>query len=389
MAIDSACGSRSPFSMDDRRIFKMWFALGIMFFVFVTCACIRVFAYDTYEIYPQVVWVDESTQNWRMASDPDYPDSAFYSPVGGQTKEIGYLCGYPVPYYADGDHVSVFVDFSIAVPAEALQKQQWVGLFVRPINSNNYLSTATNTGNGEWLRVNILNQGNLAELYTGSFHWEGMDAYCSYKLLVTYAGDGSASVTNSFIYHVTGVLDLNLVQSTKELKPFLLTAKYYLGYPANNVSNYGLSVSKDYHFRITDTSMMGAIEDLKNTIDEIDLSGLSDLGDLTTVINNWYEDYSLNIESISDQLESIYDDGETDPDITQWAERASEFESQNQYLHSLEDDLMGTVGDFTFPDVPDASSSIVGHVVLPWFENPIVIALVMAGLAMMIVFAIL
>lgn len=365
---------------------KKLFALSLSILLIALLA-IPVFAYDTYEIYPQVVWVDESTQNWRMASDPDVPDSSFYSPVGSQTKEIGYLCGYPVPYYADGDHVSVFVDFSIGVPAEALQKQQWIGIFVRPVNSNNYLSTATNTGAGEWLRVNILNQANLAELYTGSFHWEGMDAYCSYKLLVTYAGDGSSSVTNTFVYHVTGVLDLNLTQQNKELKPFLLTAKYYLGYPANNVSNYGLAVSKDFHFRVTDTSMMGAIEDLKNTIDQIDLSGLSGLGDLSTVINNWYDDYILNIDNISSELESIYDDGETDSDVTRWAEEQSALASDADYLNSIEQSYLDVLNDFTFPDVPNQTAT--GNVFNRFFEIPLFVSMIVTSMSIMIVLALL
>ena len=365
-----------------KLIFISIFAIGYGVFL-----AAPVFAYDTYEIYPNVVWVDESTYNWRMASDPDIPDSSFYSPIGTQTKEIGYLCGYPVPYYADGDHVSVFVDFSIGVPSEALQKQQWIGIFVRPINSNDYLSTATNTGNGEWLKVNIINQGNLAEVFTGSFHWEGMNAYCSYKLLITYAGDGSSSVTNTFIYHVTGVLDLNLTQQDKELKPFLLTAKYYLGYPANNVSNYGLAVSKDFHFRITDTSMMGAIEDLKNTIDSIDLSGLSDLGSLTTTINNWYDDYILNMSDLSNQLESLYDDNETDPDITAAYERASQFQSEIDEYNSLQEALIGTLEEYTFPSVSEAN--IANLIITPLFENEIVLFLVAGVLALLIACAIL
>ena len=346
-----------------------------------------VFAYDTYDIYPQVVWVDESTENWRVASDPDLPDSSFYSPIGSQTKEIGYLCGYPVPYYADGDHVSVFVDFTIGVPAEVLQKQQWVGIFVRPVFSNNYLSSATNTGSGEWLRVNIINQTNIAELYTGSFHWEGLDAYCSYKLLVTAVGDGSSSVTTQFCYHVTGVLDLNLVQSTKELKPFLITAKYYLGYPGSNVSNFGLAVSKDFHFRITDTSMYGAIEDLASVIQDLDFSGLSDLGTLSTTINNWYDDYILNMSDLSNQLESIYDDNETDPDITSAFERASEFQNEIDEYNSLQEALIGSLEEYTFPAVSDAN--IANLIITPLFENEIVLFLVAGVLALLIACAIL
>lgn len=367
-----------------KSVSKIFLGAGlILAFVFLLCS-FNIYAYDTYEIYPQVVWANEGGTGWEYANNPEVPDSAFYFPATYETKEIGFLTGFPVPYYSDGDHVSLFVDFTIGM--EDVASSQWLGLFVRPIGSTSYLSTATNTGNGEWLRVNIQNQANLGEVFTGSFHWEDLSQSCSYKILITKCGDGSSIGSSRLtFYHVTGVFDLNLV-SSKEMKPFLLTAKLYMGYP-NISEGYGPFLSKDYHFRITDTSMYGAIEDLASILEDMDFSGLSGLADLSTTIENWYTSYTSVSSTIVDRLDEIIDDGETDEDVTRWNEEASLVASQASDLHDLEESLVGTLSDFEFPTV--ANQTAVNNVLLPFWQNELVISLTLAFMALMIVFLIL
>lgn len=377
---------------ENRSVTKMFLGAGLVVAFVLMLISFKVYAFEGFEVVGYPFTVINGTNSIQQFTDRDLPDSAFYS-ISYESWDIGIASSFPVPYYSDGDHYSVFMNFTFSVPYQAIVNNQWIGIYVRPMLSNTQMSTVSS---GQWLTVNVLDvapgtgyTGGYTDLRYGSFMWQG-DTQCSYKMLITCMNDANITANQPRIYNIAVVFDLNLTAgstlASDELRPFSVSARYYTGYPTIS-SGYGLALHKDFIIRCTDTSMYGAIENLANVVADLDFSGLAGLADLSTTIENWYSSYTSVSSTIVDRLEDIIDDGETDPDITEWAEQASEFESKNDLLHDLEESLEGTIEDFTFPQV--ANQTAVGNVVGTFFNNEFIIALTLAMMTLMIVFLIL
>lgn len=373
--------------MDHKKI-KVLLIFGFVF-AFIVFVSAPVFAFEGFDVECVPYWNDGTSVNdYFQFADPDIPDSAFYSPTGAQAKEIGLYTGFPVPYYADGDHYSVFMNFSIAVPAAALSNN-WLGLYVKPQLSNPYMSTSSG---GQFLIVNVgsynpYGSSGNSNIYTGTFQWQGK-IDCNYKILMSvFIDDGVSVGAQSWIYNFSCVFDLNLKGgsglASDELRPFAVSAKYYLGYPTNDTAYYGLGLYKKFTCRCTDTSLYGLLENIESAVSSIDLSGLSGLSQLSTEITNIYNQVVHN----GGVLESIYDDGEDDPDVTRWGEEASQFESVVSDYHNIESQMMGTVSDFTFPDAPNQTA--LNNVFNMFFGNELIFALILASLTVTIALLIL
>lgn len=373
---------------------KIFLFIGFLV-AFIIFSCSPLFAFEGFDVECVPYWNDGTSANdYFQFADPDYPDSAFYSPSynGTQAKEIGLYTGFPVPYYADGDHYSIFLNFSIGVPASALTNN-WLGLYIKPQASSTSMGTSAG---GQYIIANVGvynpygSSGNSA-MYSGTFTWQG-NTTCNYKILMTCFIDDSVSVgAQQWIYNFSCVFDLNLEGGSglaaDELRPFAISAKYYLGYPTSGTSNYGLGLLKRYSCRATDTSLYGLLENIESAVSSIDFSGLSGLADLSVTVENFYDEYINNMNIQIPLLESIYDDGETDEDVTRWGDIATEFNENNNILHSLENEMMGTIDDFTLPSV--TSSAEATNLFSKFFENEIIILLTTISLCLAIVFCIL
>lgn len=373
------------------RMKKIYVYVSVLSVLLIFLAARPVYAFEGFEVDCIPYWNDGTSVNdYFQFADPDIPDSAFYSPSygGTQAKEIGLYTGFPVPYYADGDHYSVFMNFSIAVPASALSNN-WLGLYIKPQFSNPYMSTSSG---GQYLIVNVgsytpYGSSGNSNIYTGSFQWQGK-IDCSYKILMTcFIDDGVSVGAQSWIYNFSCVFDLNLKGGTglasDELRPFAISAKYYLGYPLSDTPYYGLGLYKHFTCRCTDTSLYGLLEEIEAAVSAIDFSGLSGLADLQVTVNNIYENLELNLGL----LESIYDDGETDPDVTRWGQEQSQLASDFNELQSIEHSYIDVLNDFTFPDVEDTSGAAT---LFNGFWNfPIIQTMIIVSLSMMVILALL
>lgn len=377
--------------MKDSNFIKIKFILAFGFLVaFVVFCCSPLFAFEGLEVEGIPFVYVPASDTYQQFTDVNYPDSPFYSIPRYESSEVGLQTSFPVPYYSDGDHYSVLLNFSFAVPYEAISNNQWVGIYLRPMLSNGYM---TNSSSGQWLKVNVLTvnptgSSGYTDLSSGSFMWQG-HSDCSYRMLITCMNDSTIVANQPRVYNVSLVLDLNLKSGTgvigDELRPFSISARYYLGYP-NISSGYGLGLYKDFTIRCTDTSMYGLLENIESAVSSIDFSGLSGLADLNVTVENLYNEYVNNAQLEIELLESILDDGETDEDVTRWGEVASEFNEQNDILHSLENEFIGTIEDFTMPTVV-LSDDI--NLFNRFFDNEIIILLVTISLALAICFCIL
>lgn len=361
------------------------YLIAIGFFIgFILFLCAPVFAFEGFDVTGYPFTYIKSTDTYQQFSDVDMPDSPFYSIPGFECEEVGIQTSFPVPYYADGDHYSVLMNFAFAVPYQAYQNNQWVGIYVRPMLSTGYMQ---NTSSGQWLKVNVntinaTGSSGYTDLSYGSFMWQG-DSQCSYRMLITCMNDAFIGANQPRIYNVTVVFDLNLNSGTgfsgDELRPFSVSARYYLGYPSIS-SGYGLGLFKDFSVRCTDTSIMGVLENIQSAIADLDFSGLSGLADMSATVTNLYNSYVTNSGIEIGLMESIIDDGETDAEPIQWESQAQEMQSQVAELHSLEEDIKGTFTEYEFPTAPNQTA--IGNVANMFFQNELFIALTLAFFTM-------
>lgn len=385
------CLQSAIFHMEDRNVLKFWVALGIIVAVFFFCFGVRVFAYEQndlpWEIFYQNTDYPSSSDSRYLYYTSQNPYSSDYLTIA-DTHILGYNIGSLAPYYSDGDHVSIFMAFGLSIPRVNFQgsNNTWGGeyrLLISPSSYRNYMDFPNGLLAAAVIDLKSMVSNNVSsQQLAGHSTWQ--NEQIDYKMLVYHGGDG-AMYGQGFVpyehFYFNIQLDLDLTQS-RELLP--LSVFFWQMYEA--VGAYpSWRVDTRPIIRLNDTSMYGLLSEIKDALDTLDFSALVDLGQLSATISQIYASVSLQ----NDILESLIDEEETDPELTEWAGVASQFESKNAYMHSLEEDMIGTLADFTFPDAPSADNSIVGNVVLPWFENPIVIALTLAGIALMIVFAIL
>lgn len=365
------------------------YLIAIGFFIgFILFLCAPVFAFEGFEVDAIPFWYNDASYSqtyYQFANDDStYMVGDFYhsSSQTDQGKEVGIVTGFPVPYYSDGDHYSVFLNFSFSVPSSAFVARDWVGIYVRPMYSSTTLAPSSG---GVWLRPDVTytspssSSGNT-EMYYGTFRWQGY-ANCSYRMLVVSTVDND---NTQYIYNISCVLDLNLISrdgvAGSELRPFSISAKYYTGYPSSTTSTYGLGLYKDFSVRCTDTSIMGVLENIQSVIEDLDFSGLSGLADMSATVTNLYNSYVTNSGFEIGLMESIIDDGETDAEPIQWESQAQEMQSQVAELHSLEEDIKGTFTEYEFPTAPNQTA--IGNVANMFFQNELFIALTLAFFTM-------
>lgn len=349
-----------------------------------------VFAYEQTELdyelfYQNIDYPSTSVTRWIYYTS--------YSPYSldmvnlADTDIVGYNISTPVPYYADGDHVSVFISFGVSIPRVDFQgtNNTWGGdyrLLISPSGATSQLTFPMGMQSSTIfdLKSYVVNQ-TWTDQSSGTMTWENQTV--SYKCLLYHGTDGAMYGTGlqeyeHFFFNIQ--LDLNLT-SNRELLPFSV-ALWQMSQSVGG--NQSWRIDSRPIVRLNDTSMYGVLEGIQAALEDLDFSALADLSDLSTTIENVYNSVVLQNEL----LESIYDPGDdTDPDLTDAAERASEFQSQIDEYNSLQEALIGTIEDYTFPAI--SNSNIADLSFTPLFQNEIVIFLVSGVLALLIACAIL
>ena len=327
--------------------------------VFLAAFCLflaaPVFGYDTFEITPEIVCRDANGNNVYFLN-------TFGAYNVSNVNYIGSDLASPLSYHADGDHVSLFCHFEFS--SENISS---LNMFILP---NTYSdSVGDRIGTNIYSGVVTSSTPQLSNI-DGSFQYQGTS--CTFNGLVSRIPD---PYSNSVYYSFSVVFDLNLVQEI-ELHPLRIGfggASFSLD--RFSVRSYILDSSIEQNL----IDIYFAIEDgFENLELDIDLSGIE--SGIADIISNQINIYN----SI---LESVVDDGETDPDITAALARASEFQSEIAEYNDLQEALIGTLEEYTFPNVSDAN--IANLIITPIFENEIVLFLVAGVLALLIACAIL
>ena len=349
-----------------------------------------VFAYEQTELDYEVFY---QNIDYPSTSDTRWLYYTSYSPYTSDminlsdTDIIGYNISTPVPYYADGDHVSIFISFGVSIPRVDFQgsNNTWGGqyrLLISPSGAIEELSYPQGMQSSTLFDLKYYVQNSVWTDQThGTMTWQ--DQTVSYKCLIYHGSDGATYGTGvqeleHFFFNIQ--LDLNLT-SNRELLPFTIALwQQSLAVGGNQFFRFDTRPI----IRLNDTSMYGVLEGIQAALENLDFSALADLSDLSTTIENVYNSVIFQNEL----LESIYDPGDdTDPDLTEAGERASEFQSQIDEYNNLQEALIGTLEEYTFPVLSDANIADLSFT--PLFQNEIVIFLVSGVLALLIACAIL
>ena len=342
--------------MRDRYLFKtkitLFFGFIVAFIIFCSCP---LFAYDSFEITPEVVCRDAGGNNVYFLN-------TFGAYNVSNVNYIGADFALPLSYHADGDHVSFFCHFEFA--SEDISS---LNMFILPTTYAD--SVGDRIGTNIYSGVVSSSSPQLSNI-DGNFQYQGTS--CTFNGLVSRIPD---PYSNSVYYSFSVVFDLNLSQEI-EFHPLRI------GFGGNafsvdrfTVRSYILDSSVEQNLIDIYFAIVDGFENLEI---DIDLTGIE--SGIADIISNQINIYT----SI---LESVVDDGETDEDVTRWGEVASEFESNNYLLHSLEEQLMGSVEEFTFPTV--SISTDATNFFARFFENEIIILLTTISLCLAIVFCIL
>lgn len=329
---------------------------------------VPIFAFETTEVDPTIIsWYNGSPYSWQV-----YPDANQHVRFDTTRSLLGFELGIPIPYYSDGDHYSLFCSFTFECETSLLT-QGIYAFYVFPYNV--FPSMSLVDSGMELFRINPPSYTSTSQSGVKTFTWY-YDRSCSCKYLI-YTGASDTAHTAVSVYMV---MDLNLDQ-TKELRP--LRMGFYQrdglgGTPEQRLYN-------NWRFSFTDTSLYGLLEDIENAVSSIDFSGLSGLADLNVTVDNFYDSYINNQSVEIGLLESILDDDETDPDITRFNDEANVFKSEAAELHSIENDLYGTIADFTFPAIQD--QSLTSSMFTEWLQDNLILTLLVVSLCFMLVFS--
>lgn len=363
---------------------KTKFLLVVGFLVaWLIFLCAPIFAYESTEIDYDVYWQNSlypnSSSTRYIIYDSGSNLSSDYITVA-DTYMFGYQLSTAIPYYADGDHVSVFCSFGFAIPRVNFQgtDNKWEGQYYIGLGPAYYrtdlLYSDGNLGNNLFNIADFVYNNYTVQQKTGSLQWQGLQNG-SFKALIYHGGSSTAQgITDYEYFFVNLQLDLNITQGY-ELMPLSLYI-YQSRQSAGAYDSYKVDVRPT--FRMNDTSMYGLLENIESAISNIDFSGLEGLSQLSTITQNIY----TQIISNGNILESILDDDETDRDITEWANQASEFESAVSNLSDIEESLKGTIEEYTFPSAPNQTANM--NIVGMFFSNELIIALTLAFLTMTI-----
>lgn len=375
--------------------FKIKYPLILGFFIAFVVLVLsfdRVHAYDDVDIYHDLIY-------HRIGED-NYSGTPFYTYQGpsspqytcNDVTDAGILFSVPVPAYADGDHVSIFFNVTFEIREIDIERFN-LGFFVSPSANQNFLAPASGVSR---LR-SVLDQynyaylrGSIASRISYTFSLWG-DATCTenamYSLYKEHPND------EYIFFNAQGILDINVSYPSSESRPI------YLSLAAQTIPDYALLdiTYRGSDVRVLDsqyqTMVLASLTEISDLLTSLDLgTGLSDIISRLDTIISRLQPVAFNLEGIRLQIRSLQDellnDDETDPDLTEWGAEASSFSVKVEELNSVESELLGTISDFTFPEVVRPSQTMVSDAVLPWFSNPIVIALTLAALALMVVFVI-
>ena len=384
--------------MEDRKIVKFWIALGLIVAFYCVAACVHVHAYDEIPL----------EFNWIYKKDGD---SAVYTWNNGYAYNIeglnfiGMECGFPVPHYAGDGQYSLYFHFKFTCDQSPKPLFRMV---ISPYDSR--LSLYPNTSADNYI-TNQLGSSNLfGELdqynanlksYYGTFHWMQKSG-CNFQWVCMR--EKSPDYTNQYTYSVIGIMDLRLMEED-EMSPFRL------GIEIANAQSYSTFTvyNVDMGISAMDSSSTWALYDIWNKLDEFydDWDGKIDiiasmigsqLGDLDLILEALQDlDFSdpvvINkltaiLNSIDGQNESLFDDNETDEDLTEWENQASDVADDVAQLHDIEESLIGSLSSFEFPTAgtyTEVERSFFDF----WFLDPIITPMILTGLALMIAFMIL
>ena len=357
--------------MEHKRFkYTLIFGFIIGFILFLASP---VFAYETFDIDTQPVGYTPISSAWTYyySKTDDY--------ISGYNHAfIGWDMTSPVPYYADGDHVSLYGTFSFQIPNSNLN-DDW-SFYVAPageyvLRNDNLTYYGTRFLDG----FTTLGAPSVTS-YRGEVTFNYMpNNQCNLRYLMLKYNDGNYT---TFTFYC--LFDLNLRFPAIEMRPFRFGVIDATQFSSGTGVSW-LVYNKTYHWELLDTQLYYMLDNKLNSLStaisnidlNVDLSGIEQL--INTQINQ--------VLTISGQLEDLVDDTEPDEDLTQWADLASQFESKNDLLHDLEESLEGTIEDFEFPTV--ANQTAVNNVIGSLFSNELVIALTLSAMALMIVFLIL
>ena len=342
-----------------------------------------VFAYD--EIPLEFNWIykkngDSAVYTWNN----DYA----YNIEG--LNYIGMECGFPVPHYAGDGQYSLYFHFKFTCDQDP---KPLFRMQISPYDSS--LSLYPNTAMSNYL-VNQLGQTDLfGELnqynanlknYWGTFRWMHKST-CNFNWVCMR--EKSPDYNNQYTYSVIGIMDLRLMEED-EMSPFRL------GIEIANAQSYSTFTvyNVDMGLYAMDSSSTWALYDIWTTADEISskldnlsVNAIIDTSSIQRLINEVSANIVVYGDMIDDDLDDILDDHQPDADLTAAAERASEFQSEIEEYNRLQEELVGTLEEYTFPAAP--SGHILNAAFTPFFSNEIVILLVAGVLAVLIACAIL
>ena len=379
---------------ENRSVTKLFFGAGLIVALVLMLTSFKVYAYD--DIPLEFNWIYKKNG-----------DSAVYTWNNGYAYNIeglnyiGMECGFPVPHYAEAGQYSLYFHFKFTCDQSP---KPLFRMSISPYNSS--LSIYPSTSSDNYI-LNQLGSANLfGELdtynanlknYYGTFRWMSKST-CNFNWVCLR--EKSPDYSNQYTYSVIGIMDLRLMEED-EMSPFRL------GIEIANAQSYSTFTvyNVDMGLHAMDSSETWALYDCWNKLDEIS-SKLDDLSITAVIDTSTIESYLSDILSrlVTDTgkqqsiLEAIgalaynlrtgaYDVPDPDPDLTEWDEHNAAVASAASDLHDLEESLVGTLSDYEFPTV--SNQTAVNNVLLPFWNNELVIALTLAMMSLMIVFLIL
>lgn len=349
---------------------KLLIGFGFLFALFLWLTA-PVYAFEGFEVDPVVLdWTPSTPYNYKS-----FPETNAFGAFTTTNSVLGFELGAPVPYYSDGEHYSLFCNFTFECENICLT-QGYYKFYVFPYNMTPTMSL-TDSGM-EIFSVNNPTSFNTCMQGTKTFTWY-YDRACSCKYLVYMSPTDTAHTAVS----VYMVMDLNLLPD-RELRPLRMGFMQRDGLGSTPTQK----LYNTWHFHFTDTSLYGLLQEIESAVSQIDFSGLSGLADLSNSVENFYQSYITNSSVEFGLLESMIDDGETDEDVTEWQSQAEVMQSQVDELQSVEESLWGTLEDFEFPTAGTITEDEQLYFGL-WFVNPIITPLMLTCLALMIAFLIL
>lgn len=370
---------------DNRSVTKIFFGAGLIVAFVLLLTSFKVYAFDFDDL--------EFNYIYRIYGTSDILHSSYGYDINGSHADFwGIECGFPVPTYAgNGDYSLYFkLKFSTDIPDAGFD------LICAPFNDS---SVYPHTSMTNYIRQNVFGElwtynCNMKSYY-GSFQWHGKSR-CDYQYVA--CRELESAYTGQVEYTLYGVLNMRLMMED-EFEPFRLGLIMNTNdYTSSTMFNVSASLkAMDTSSTTVMVEWFETISDQLDVLDTIDGSLYSTASTLLRIEdvldslsfgdNVTIQKLTAILNSINGQNESLFSDDDTDEDLTEWDEHNSVVASAASDLHDLEESLVGTLSDYEFPTV--ANQTAVNNVLLPFWNNELVIALTLAMMSLMIVFLIL